>query len=255
MKKKVAITVVCLTSMIYAGCGVSSENVKQTTANEENITSDDYQSIRPDEEDVIISATGVLDTTSTYGSIDALMADADAVVYAEAATYSYSVNNGSVSTVICARVLDSLYGDLQTGDEFYVTRMGGYVSLKDYFASYEEQYRDQVRNSTAFADLSDEDIETKYISFFPEGEVDTQSGDRSVFFLYEDENAPDNSPSYYRVGTYEGEYVELSTGDFKVPGFETYEEVDNAVLSDSLDSAGMSSCVISWNEIVDQLEN
>ena len=61
--------------------------------------------------------------------------------------------------------------------------------------------------------------------------------------------------NYYRVGSYEGEYVELSTGDFKVPGMESYDEVDNAAMEDSLESDGLSSCIISWDEIVDHVGN
>lgn len=56
--------------------------MKQTAANAENTTSEDCQSIRPDEEDVIISKE-VMDTALAYGSIDALMEDVDAVICAE----------------------------------------------------------------------------------------------------------------------------------------------------------------------------
>lgn len=251
MKKKVIMLSLLFSMMLYVGCGTADKKEKQNAVESDN-TDVDFQSPRPDKEDVAVSANGVSDNVSSYGSIDALMADADAVVYGEAYTYCYMVENGTVYTIVTVRVLDSLYGDLQEGDEFTVFRSGGYVRLKDYLQSYEEQFQEQVRNSTAFADISDEDIETKYISFFPDGEVDTWCGDKSIFFL---QKSGKGATNYYRVGSYEGEYVELSTGDFKVPGMESYDEVDNAAMEDSLESDGLSSCIISWDEIVDQVEN
>ena len=38
-----------------------------------------------------------------------------------------------------------------------------------------------------------------------------------------------------RVGAYEGEYVELSDGDFKIPVMEDYEEINNMTMADGDD--------------------
>ena len=56
-----------------------------------------------------------------------------------------------------------------------------------------------------------------------------------------------------RVGAYKGEYVELSDGDFKIPGMEDYEEINNMTMADGDDMEGMENCIISWNEIVEQI--
>lgn len=49
--------------------------------------------------------------------------------------------------------------------------MGGYVKIQDYINSYEEKFREQVKNSATFENLTEDDIQNKYISFLPEGGV------------------------------------------------------------------------------------
>lgn len=235
-KKIVSICSFALLSLCI-GCGQKQESSDLTK--------------RPSEEDVIIGAAGTAETAVSYGSIDNLLAEAEVVVYGEAKSYTYSVEDGSVSTIETVEVLDCLYGDMEQGDEISVFKMGGYARLKDYFDSYEEQFRDQVRNSIPFADLSDEEIEGKYIFFQPTGDVNTDVGNKSVFFLKKSDTQED---IYNRIGSYEGEYVELSNGDFKVPGSETYEEIENAVVSDTVNTEGLEACIISWDEIIRQIE-
>lgn len=237
MKKNIISIMSLLLLSFYTGCGQKEESTDLTK--------------RPSEEDVIIGAAGAAETVVPYGSIDALLEETDAVVYGEAKSYRYSVEGGSVSTIEKIEVLDCLYGDIQQGDEISVFKMGGYARLEDYFNSYEEEFRDQVRNSIPFADLSDEEIKNKYILFQPTGDVNTDIGSKSVFFLKESDK---EEGIYNRVGSYEGEYVELSDGDFKVPGSETYEEIETAVASDTVDTDGLETCIISWDEIVSQIE-
>lgn len=49
--------------------------------------------------------------------------------------------------------------------------MGGYVKIQDYINSYEEEFREQVKNSATFENLTEDDIQNKYISLLPEGGV------------------------------------------------------------------------------------
>ena len=78
--------------------------------------------------------------------------------------------------------------------------------------------------------------------------IDTDVGDKAVYFLKKRE---DESELYERIGAYEGEYVELSNGEFKVPGLEEYEEVNSAA-EDNDES--METCITSWDEIVGQIQ-
>lgn len=160
----------------------------------------------------------------------------------------YTVENGSVSTDETVQVIDNLYGDVNKGEEINIFKMGGYAKIKDYIDSYEEEYREQARNFAGFNNLTEKDIETKYVSFLPQGEVDTDVGDKAVYFLKKRE---DESGLYERIGAYEGEYVELSNGEFKVPGLEEYEEVNSAA-EDNDES--METCITSWDEIVGQTQ-
>lgn len=251
MKRKMAIIAVCFLLTVFTGCGAKDNN--QTVVSEEDAADSDVQSLRPDKDDIVISVTGANEVSESYGSIGALMEDTDTVVYAEALTYGYGFGDGSMYTVVTARVLNGLYGDLKAGDEFTALRTGGHMKLETYIRMgdyFPESFREQVRNSSEFTEIPEEG-KTIFVSYFPDGEVDTKSGDKSVFFLRESGETYHN---YYRVGSYQGEYVELSTGEFKVPGVETYEEVDNAALSGDTKESGLSSCIISRDEIVSQIQ-
>lgn len=205
---------------------------------------------KPAKEDVLMGAAGAAEMDVSYGTIESLMQDAELVVYAEAKDFKYVVENGSVSTDETIQVLECLYGDVEEGEEITIFKMGGYAKLQEYFDSYEEEFREQVRNSMAFANLTDEEVETKYISFFPDGEVDTDVGSKSVYFLRKSDVG---EGMYERVGAYEGEYVELSNGDYKIPGMETYDELENAITADTEDMQGLENCMISWDEIKEQM--
>ena len=85
--------------------------------------------------------------------------------------YKYAVESGSVSTNETVRVIDSLYGNIKEGEKISVFKMGGYVKIQDYINSYEEEFREQVKNSATFENLTEDDIQNKYISFLPEGGV------------------------------------------------------------------------------------
>ena len=57
-------------------------------------------------------------------------------------------------------------GDVNKGEEINIFKMGGYAKIKDYIDSYEEEYREQARNFAGFNNLTEKDIETKYVSIF-----------------------------------------------------------------------------------------
>lgn len=197
---------------------------------------------------LLFNAAGMWDVETSYGSIQDMMSEAECVVYAEVKKLEYTVEDGSVSTDETVQVIDNLYGDVNKGEEINIFKMGGYAKIKDYIDSYEEEYREQARNFAGFNNLTEKDIETKYVSFLPQGEVDTDVGDKAVYFLKKRE---DESELYERIGAYEGEYVELSNGEFKVPGLEEYEEVNSAA-EDNDES--METCITSWDEIVGQIQ-
>lgn len=203
---------------------------------------------KPDKDEVAVNAAEMWDVETSYGSIQDLMSEAECVVYAEVKKLEYTVEDGSVSTDETVQVIDNLYGDVNKGEEINIFKMGGYAKIKDYIDSYEEEYREQARNFAGFNNLTEKDIETKYVSFLPQGEVDTDVGDKAVYFLKKRE---DESELYERIGAYEGEYVELSNGEFKVPGLEEYEEVNSAA-EDNDES--METCITSWDEIVGQIQ-
>lgn len=234
MKKYIIATLIIMTA-ICAGCEKGESNTEKYTG-------------KPNKTEVAVDAAGMAEMDVSYNTIQELMADADYVVYAEIENYKYAVESGSVSTNETVRVIDSLYGNIKEGEEISVFKMGGYVKIQDYINSYEEEFREQVKNSSTFENLTEDDIQNKYISFLPEGEVDTDVGDKAVYFLKKRE---DESGLYERIGAYEGEYVELSNGEFKVPGLEEYEEVNSAA-EDNDES--METCITSWDEIVGQIQ-
>lgn len=236
MKKNIIATLIIMTA-ICAGCEKGESNTEKYTG-------------KPNKTEVAVDAVGMAEMDVSYNTIQELMVDADYVVYAEIENYSYAVESGSVSTNETVRVIDSLYGNIKEGEKISVFKMGGYVKIQDYINSYEEEFREQVKNSATFENLTKDDIQNKYISFLPEGEVETDIGSKAIYFLKQRDEQPG---VYVRVGAYEGEYVELSDGDFKVPGMEDYEEINNMTMADGDDMEGMENCIISWNEIVEQI--
>lgn len=250
MNSKKTILIFSLLMLLCTGCGTKKED-SSTLSEKPNKEDSLILSEKPNREDVMIVGAGIAETEVSYGSIDRLLTKAEVVIYGETKENIYQVDNGSISTTENVEVLECLYGNLEKGKEINIKKMGGYAKMEDYINSYDEEYREQIRYSTAFADLTDNEIQETYIQLLPEGEVDTDIGSRSIYFLEESETQPG---IYTRIGSYEGQYAELSNGEFKIPGLETYEEINNVIISEKEDDEGLRSCAISWDEIINQIK-
>lgn len=167
------------------------------------------------EEDVLVTAVSNAELSVYYDSIQEIRNDSAAVVYGEVTDYSFEVNNTYIYTMLKVRVIDSLYGPLSAGTELNVYKGGGHVLIKDYIHSYNSaEDRSSARNMALFKDLSEEEINSKFISAIPDGYFTPNEGDRAVFFLV---NKKSMNHTYDITGSWQGEYREIQSGRFRKP--------------------------------------
>lgn len=141
-----------------------------------------------------------------------MIADSDIVIYGEITDYQIKVEEGSgtIYTLETIRVLEPLYGDIQTDSVITLLETGGCALIRDYIDSFvTEEERLAKRTGRLLGGLSDEEIETKYITQIPEGYYYPETGARSVLFL----KANDFMDGTYMItGCWQGKYRESENG-------------------------------------------
>lgn len=209
-------------------------------------------SVKPSPDQVAISGFGASEPTISYDSISQLKEESESIIYGEVKSFQYEIENGSAYTIETVEVLDSFQGDIEKGTEIQIYRTGGYVTLEEYINSFGEESKDEVRNMIMFQEYSDDDLKEKYMKQFSEGEADTDVGSKAIYFLRYGEVREN---VYNRVGRWEGEYVELANGDYKIPGPESYEEMNRVLTADGDDLEEYESCMISWDELMQEIND
>jgi len=192
-------------------------------------------------DEVLFTAQGTGETAYYYETIEELTESSDYVVYGEVTDFTFNVKNTIIYTLENVRVIEPLFGNVNAGTQISVHKMGGYILARDFIDSH-DTYEERVgeRNGRLFKNVSDEEINTKYIGQIPEGYFSPDIGERSVFFLKKKKN----SENTYGLtgGCEQGEFIEITDGVLRYPGVEnelsqfenhttvTYEELKEQIL-------------------------
>ena len=213
MNLKNIIKAFCICSLLSAGCS-------EKTASQETETPH-----TPAAEDIVIFGEGNADHKYHFESMEDRLEVSEAVIYGEVTDFTIfpAEGNGVAQTLETVHIIETLYGEAG-GTEIKLLKMGGYVTLADYINAHKtEEERQAYRESEGFAELSDEELKTKYISFIPEGYYYPEIGDKGVYCLIPvpeiDADVPwsETDHVYWAAGSWQGTYRETDDGVFVRP--------------------------------------
>ncbi|MDO4415287.1 MAG: hypothetical protein Q4C20_09420 [Erysipelotrichaceae bacterium] len=214
MNCKKIINILCICSILSAGCAGQTASPQTGTPQ------------TPAKEEIVITANGAASDMDYLGSAEDLLKASEAAVYGEVTDFIIfpAERSGVATTLQTIRIIDTLYGEAGDGTEIKLLMMGGYVTLSDYINAHKtEEERQAYRESEGFAELSDEELKTKYISFTPEGYYYPEIGDKGVYFLKPVPEVEESVPwektdhVYWAAGNWQGIYREKSDGVFVIP--------------------------------------
>lgn len=233
MKNKKSMAVSFIFAMLLSGCSA------QTSAN----TPADKKT--PAKEDIIMSGSGQYDAAEGFADFKDLVAAGDVIVYGEVKDFEMLIPEGAntINTMETIHVIETLYGDIETGADLQLMENGGYLLINDYLDSLDEELRQIKLSFPEFAELTDDEKKTKYISMIPEGYYYPEIGDRAVYIL----KLSDNMDNVYRkTGGWAGKYREVEEGILAIPG-------NNSSLTDPEGTA--QNGTVSYEELKEQILN
>lgn len=120
---------------------------------------------------------------SSYSQLDYLIGSdvptiaesAETVVRGVIQEVTFTSFGGTAYTAVSLAIDECYMGDLQQGDLITVLHMGGYISLRDHIARYDDAFR--------FDYPSEEEIENTILHEPNEGEPDPQVSDHNIYFF------------------------------------------------------------------------
>lgn len=256
MKKIICTIFVFMVAAIgTAGCSFNDRSGSNGNGSEEERSADNLREIseghyvsavRPEKLQIAVHGETHAEMEKIYNDVGELADAAEIVIYGEKAAEEFHVVEGEIFTVERMKVVQVISGDVKEGESISVFKRGGYVPLYAYIYSLGEQYRDEVKESMGCQDDTDEELKEKFISSMSNEDVYTDIGSRSYLFLKPFDMIEN---TYERVGSYQGEYVELSDGKtLKLPGISMIEEVQS-----DLDQNGSTEVVAEETIPADQL--
>lgn len=184
-----------------------------------------------------------------YGSDVPTIAEyAEIVVRGVIQKVTFTSFGGHAYTAVSLAVDECYKGDLEQGDLITVLHMGGYISLRDHIAYYDNAFR--------FDYPSEEEIENTILHEPNEGEPDPQVGDHNIYFLNSvNPNSSCPTGAYHRTRgaaslfriEYDGETVSRINPD--LPGKEDSE--DAALFSAENNTQPYGNELFSLQELLD----
>ena len=130
--------------------------------------------------------------------------EADLIIRGETIDYKgYMEDPRNIWTTEKVRVLECIRGDVAVGDVIEIDKMGGYVLMSEFIEAYSELDRQVIRN-TEFAQYSDSQLASEYISVEVVDDANIAIGKISMFYLRDNGDHP-----YSRVAGKRGEIVEV----------------------------------------------
>lgn len=201
MKNKVYLSVLSFCILLSAGCNLqNAKNHKQT----------------PAREDMFVSGGGIGDLIHPFETFEDRLTYSDAIVYGEVTDFEmYSEEiSAFIGTFETIHVIETLYGDIEPGTDIILREDGGYVHVRDYINAFVTEEERTGYREGMFGRLTDEELDTKYISEVPEGYYYPEIGDRAVYCLKHSEKI---EGVFFTPGGYQGKYRELEDGLLAAP--------------------------------------
>lgn len=174
------------------------------------------------------------------------------VVYGEVVDYYYFEEKGQVYTTEIIRVLETLYGDVEAGEELPMWKGGGYATFEDLLDSCPgEELREEYRSFYHSLGVADEEFGTRYYHRYIKGDVEPKIGARSIFFL---EYEFVEEGLYDCVSGSDGEYAQMKNGRF-LKSWEMYqvEEIRAMINGDQETVDRLQAQAFTYDEIMEQI--
>lgn len=193
--------IVCfaLLCILLIGCG----NAK-TAAEEQKMR---FENLDPAK--VNMQYGGLKEWDQFYNDFYEQREGSDLIVLGTVEDYTCFAGGIEIATDISLRVDEILKGDIETGDEITVRKLGGAVTVEEYLQSMEDAGITYWNAEELKAKYPEEEHRENYIqiSFC---DLDPVIGQKSLYFLKKD--AEENL--YYRLCDGFGQYVETSPGEY-----------------------------------------
>lgn len=232
MEIKKIISVLSICTLLLSGCGSQTAKSDKKT---------------PAKEDMIINASGSGDLMEWIHSTKDYVTNSDLIVYGEISDFEMQVSetSGFIHTLETVHIIETLYGDVKAGSNVLINDFGGYALIKDIINAFETEEERRGYREAAFGYLTDEELDTKYLSEVPEGYYYPEIGARGVYCLKLIVGTDD---MYRIVGAWQGKFREIEEGVLAKPntssslsdpeeslsnGTITYEELKAKILNAS----------------------
>lgn len=170
----------------------------------------------PAKEDFISIGSGSPDIAVHFETFEDRLTLSDTIIYGEVIDYEMYASEGSglIFTRETIHVIETLYGEAEEGTDLQLLEMGGYVLVKDVIDAQSTDLQKKIKREDWFGNLSDEEVETKYLGEVPDGYYFPEIGDRAVYCLKHHTN---REGVYALTGSYFGKYREMEDGVLALP--------------------------------------
>ena len=166
---------------------------------------EEYQEVAGDnylDGNIAIAGRGFAEEEQEF-SKEVIINQAEVILRGETVAYEgYMEGSENIWTRETIRVIECSRGNVKQGDIIKIEKAGGAVLMSDYISAYSDADRQSIRDYD-FAQYTDEQLETEYISYTMDGDAIVKLGKISTFYLQTNGDAP-----YSRVGGKYGEVVE-----------------------------------------------
>ncbi|MCB5714591.1 hypothetical protein [Lactonifactor longoviformis] len=167
------------------------------------------------------------DYSEMFTNLESQVENSSMIILAEITDISYQAqDNGMALTYETVVVKECLKGEVKSGDTILVVKDQGCISVKDYINSFKYD-EDKEGIKQAYSNLTEDEMENRYIVIKGVNDELASVGDESLYFL-EESNFYDDNGSYCRLTGSYGEYKRLPNGEF----IETIDKVNEELSQD-----------------------
>lgn len=181
VKSKQCVALMIIGMMLLMGC--QPEGEKKAEPSSKQVEQSERVAYHPTKEEILYANMdgAQTDQADQYNSLQEVGAASEMIVLGEVIGIEYDVwPDGGIHIIETIRVEEVLSGSAQAGDEIQFRHGGGYALAKEYLAACDEEAR-ELAKMIFLKDVSEEEMETKYLSEYWSGEKDSYAGDRSIY--------------------------------------------------------------------------
>ncbi|MDO5100076.1 MAG: hypothetical protein Q4D52_00705 [Eubacteriales bacterium] len=213
VKSKQCVALLVIGMMLLMGCQPKVEKKEEPSSKQ--VEQSKRVAYHPTKEEIIYANVdgGQADRVERYGSLQEVGTASEMIVLGEVIGIEYDVwPDGGIHTIETIRVEEVLSGSAQVGDEIQFRHGGGYALAKDYLAACDKEAR-ELAKMIFLKDVSEEEMQTKYLSEYWSGEKDSYAGDRSIYCFKKSSNTT-FPEAYTRTNGRDSEFVQTKDGRF-----------------------------------------